>query len=408
LTVDDDEIGPSDVSPRVDRHANRPCVYLDQWVWIRLAAAAVGRSRESGDRAALEAVRSASEAGVAFPLSSTHYVETTRIKSRRQRSDLASVMAEVSHCRTLRARRVLLRHQILTAMHEMFGRPTFRPERPEPLGVGVHWAFRGEQHELHLHGPDRVVAEARAVLPPEILCRLMQWAEGQFLAGPRDDEVEKLRKHYGYRPEATEEGGQSRLEWERTYVGLLDVNDPITRAELRVRVQAREVMHEHLDLLLETFHEYRLPFERLTGSSADQPGAARPRMIAFFDAMPTPRLAVDRKVELFRNNSLTWTVNDLHDVDAVSLAIPYCDVVVGDKATVDSVHKAGGDVRNGTRVISRPSELTEVLSELKRDADALGGDRSGWEWFAPGVGFNPMSPDEIPRPRPGGPESSVA
>jgi hypothetical protein len=384
----------SDTGKRSDLHASRPSVYLDQWVWIRLAVAAAGRPREAGDEAVLEAVRNASEAGVAFPLSSTHYIELSGIKDPRQRSDLSAVIASISHCRTLPPRRALLHHQILTAMHESFGRPTFKPERPELLGVGVHWAFLGKQHQLNVHGPKEARIVARAVMPPEILCRAMQWAEIQFLAGPRDDEVDKLRKQYGYRPEMTEEGGVSRLEWEKIYVGMLR-DDPITRAELRVRVQAREVIHEHLDLLTELFHEYRLSFDRLTGKLSDQPGDARPRIIGFFDAMPSVRIAVDRKVELFRNNTSRWTVNDLHDIDAVSLAIPYCQVVVGDKATVDSVRKAGNDVRNGTRVISRLSDLTNALPELVKVADALGGDRSGWDWHVPGVGFNPLSLDEL-------------
>jgi hypothetical protein len=33
-----------------DLHATRPSVYLDQWVWFRLAAAAKGKPRETGER----------------------------------------------------------------------------------------------------------------------------------------------------------------------------------------------------------------------------------------------------------------------------------------------------------------------------------------------------------------------
>ena len=58
--------------------ANRPTVYMDQWVWIRLAQASKGRPQDPKDNAVLEAVRAASEAGVSFPLSATHYVETLR------------------------------------------------------------------------------------------------------------------------------------------------------------------------------------------------------------------------------------------------------------------------------------------------------------------------------------------
>jgi hypothetical protein len=130
----------------------RPSVYLDQWVWVRLASAAIGEPREPTDRQVLAAVRQASEAGVAFPLSAIHYHETTRITHPRQRADLARTMASISHCRTLCSDRILLRHQFLEAMHLSFGRPTFRPTPPQPLGIGCGWAFAGRR--LQLQHPD--------------------------------------------------------------------------------------------------------------------------------------------------------------------------------------------------------------------------------------------------------------
>ncbi|MFM9700169.1 hypothetical protein [Streptomyces europaeiscabiei] len=57
----------------------RPSVYLDQWVWVRLASAAIGEPREPSDPHVLAAVRQASQAGVVFPLSTTHYHETARL-----------------------------------------------------------------------------------------------------------------------------------------------------------------------------------------------------------------------------------------------------------------------------------------------------------------------------------------
>jgi hypothetical protein len=137
-----------------DLHAGRPAVYLDQWVWVRLAKADLGDPREPSDAAVLAAVKEASARGVLFPLSATHYMETSKITSPRQRGDLARTMAVVSRCRTLRSRRVLLRHQMLHAMHVSFGRPAFRPAPPEVVGAGVMWAFTGELAPLTPRGPD--------------------------------------------------------------------------------------------------------------------------------------------------------------------------------------------------------------------------------------------------------------
>jgi hypothetical protein len=375
-------------------HSKRPSVYLDQWVWVRLAKAAAGNPRERGDDAVLRAVESARDAGVAFPLSSTHYIETARVRSHRQRTDLATIMGSISHLRTLRSRHELLRHQLLTVMHEVFGRPTFRPEYVEPLGVGVYWAFEGEHRRLTVHGSQGILDAVEAALAPGALCRATQWAELQFLAGPRDEDVAKLRERYAYRPETTEQLGASRLEWEQVYVGLL-ADDPVSRAELRVRVQAREIAHEHLDLLSSLLREYRLSLDRLTGGPGAEPGSARPRMTAFFDSMPSVRAAVDMKVELFRNLSNTWTINDIYDIDAVSLAIPYCHVVVADKAKIDTLERTGADAHNGTQLIRRLMDLVDALPPLEEAAGRLGGDRIGWNWCHPGVRFDPLSPEAL-------------
>jgi hypothetical protein len=104
-------------------HSYRPAAYLDQWVWIRLARAAAGKPAVASDVEVLDALIAAADAGVAFPLSWTHYIETAAITSDRQRRDLAEVMGAVSHFRAIGWRRDLLRNQLRIAMHERFGRP---------------------------------------------------------------------------------------------------------------------------------------------------------------------------------------------------------------------------------------------------------------------------------------------
>jgi hypothetical protein len=373
----------------------RPSVYLDQWVWVRLARAAAGRPYDATDEAVLEAVRRASAAGVAFPLSTTHYIETTKVKDPRQRHNLAAVMAPVSCCRTLRGGRKLLRHQMLTAMHESFGRPTFPPKPPEVLGIVVTWAFTGEPGLLRVHGPDGVVDHSAIPGLPARLRQVNQWAEARSLSGPQDHEVETLRQQYGYRPEATTEATESRLKWESLYVGLLR-NDTISRRELRVRVQARELIHEYRELFFDLLDEYRLSLDRVLGSDPARPGSARPQMVAFADRIPSMRIAVDVKVQLFRNATRTWTVNDLHDIDSLSLAVPYCHVVVADKEMAHMIRRSGADKRHGTSVLSRLDDLAAKLPSLEAAARSIGGDASGWDWLGPGARFCLDMPGQFP------------
>ena len=138
----------------------RPTAYLDQWVWIRLARAASGKPDAPGDPL-LEALVDAANSGVAFPSPGPTTSRRSRSRILRQRRDIANVMASISHFRTIRSRRDLLRNQLLIAMHEQFGRPTFRPEKLDPLGVGVHWAFQGSK------GPSRSTTPTGKIIDPD-------------------------------------------------------------------------------------------------------------------------------------------------------------------------------------------------------------------------------------------------
>lgn len=254
---------------QIDLHTSRPSVYLDQWVWIRLARADQGEPRETSDLAVLAAVRDASDAGVAFPLSSTHYMETGKVTSPQQRAALARTMASISRCRTLRSARVLMRHQMLWAMHLTFGRPACRPPVPGALGTGVVWAFTGNRGRRPCRGPSGCIDPETIPGMPDFLRKANQYGEYFVLADPADEDLDDLRK-LGYRPGAIEDIECSRLAWEETYRGLL-ADDPISRAELRVRVQARGICREHIRLFGELVTEYRINLGQATGYNPARP-----------------------------------------------------------------------------------------------------------------------------------------
>ncbi len=125
-----------------------------------MARAAKGRPQQPVHSQVLDACSQAAADGVAFPLSSTHYLELMRTKDPRQRFDVADVMAPVSLCRTLLSRGDLVKHQIKTAFHEQVGRPTFRPKPIEVLGRGVGWAFTGAEVPLRVSGPEGILTDA--------------------------------------------------------------------------------------------------------------------------------------------------------------------------------------------------------------------------------------------------------
>ena len=220
----------------------------------------------------------------------------------------------------------------------------------------------------------------------EFLRKANQFAEMMFMAGPGDEEVGILRQHYGYRPEATIEVEASRLEWESSYVDLL-AEHPANRAELRVRLQARELLHEHLAMFNELTREYRINLSRELGYDPDRPNVSRSRMVSFADSIPSMRIAVDLKVELFRDASKPWTMNAINDIDALSMAVPYCHVVVPDREMDNLLSRSRSGPRYRTKIITTLTELPGVLPELAKQArDALG-DRTGWDWAGQWDGY---------------------
>lgn len=321
------------------------------------------RGKSAKGAALLASVTSAARRGVIFPLSTTHYLETSQISDPRQRRDLASVMIPLSGCTTIRRRKDLVQHQLLISFHEVFGRPAFRPNPLEVLGYGANWAFRGEEASLQVvdaRGEDAVPTAEQL----DWTRRARLSSEALILAGPKDDELEDLRS-YGYDPEALAASTASRLAWEANYATFLKSLSGVSRSELRVFLHARELTHEYLEVFNDIVSEYRLPFARLIGVDANHPRASRRRMLDVMDRVPIIRIAVDLKLEVYRNSQRTWSANMMHDIEALAEAVPYCDVVVGDKDAVNLILRSKNDARHSTTVLSDLRDLEGVLQPLE-------------------------------------------
>lgn len=364
-------------------HLSRPTVYLDQWVWFMLASAAKGKPRSVDDLRVLEAVRAAADAGVAFPLSSTRYLETARISNHNQRRDLAEVMAPISRMLNLAPSSYLVSHQMRTALHEQFGIPGFRPPPVDALNLGAKWAMLAEPAHITVRVGDRLATPNDVSNLPAITRAVGQLTEFKLLAGPEDEDIAALRAN-GYKPETLAASTASRVDWEKEYTSIL-AGDPINRDELRVRLCAREFVHEYLDTFNKIAAEYRLDLFRLMREDANVPGSMRADMMRFTDALPTLRIAAEMKIEMFRNPSRPWTHNMLFDIDAISAAVPYCHVVLADGDARDMLRRSKAHERYGTLLPSLP-ELPDILTDLRRNAEPID-NPSAWDHIGPSAPY---------------------
>lgn len=127
-------------------------VYLDLNHWISLAKAKVGHPDGERFQPALEAARQAAEYGDAvFPISLVHYMEIAKIKSDRQRRDLADVIETISGFRSLADRALVARLEVEAALDQFVG-PRSQSYTVIPLvGFGSAWScvhVRGVRAEM--------------------------------------------------------------------------------------------------------------------------------------------------------------------------------------------------------------------------------------------------------------------
>lgn len=364
----------------------RPSVYLDQWVWIRLAKANAGNPTDPADLDLLDSLKSAANDGVAFPLSATHYEETGRILDPAQRKNISRVMAPIAMGRTIRHRPDLVRHQLLVALHELIGRPAFPPPPPRALGIGVHWAFRGIEGFVTVVDADGVSLHS---VSRNWVRRLNQYCEFELIAGPADAAIPDLIKDGYVMPRDHESARGNRLEWEQQFAAAAAT---VSREVLRVELLARELTHEYGEAFVTILNEYKLAFNAVVHGTESQ---RRKRMVQFGELVPTLAIAANMKLEIFRDTGREWTWNMLRDIDALSIAIPYCDVVVTDRDAAAIARRTRAPERYGSTVISNLRELPDLLGDLSVVARSQGEDPSDWSTVGPGEGFSTTLPEQL-------------
>lgn len=335
--------------------------YLDLNHWVALAKAAVGH-RDGRHAPALEALRALRATGAVIPLSATHVMEMAAIGSRRQRRDVTSVMEELSGFDVLVSRAVVQELE-LEAVLDAFGRPRDVPFTSVPiLGRGVLTAFgrvgglRVRQRET---GED-VTEEVRASWPegPTAFDAFQEEAERSLdravLAGPQDDEEERELRVDGWDPMRALKMIDDNAAFEIELSNRLDQNLHWRRQRVRDVVSARHLAFELLEKLQAGLAARGLELEDVCGD----PESAR----KLVDAMPTADVCVSLKAAAHRNPQTIWTHNRLYDIDALSVAVPYCDFVATDREALHALESEGVPQRMRTTVVATLDELVEAMT----------------------------------------------
>jgi hypothetical protein len=320
-------------------------VYLDQNKWIDIARAAHGRAGGERYADAWLLARSGVEMGLLeFPLSTVTYMETMKRREWRSRQRLASVMIELSQMRTMVSSWQLIPGEIDRALKNRWGRPpTPREVAVFGRGVGHAFGYDGVNFEIPDLVRDRLSEDDRQ----RIVRQANELIEQGILAGPAadwpQDGIDPAGVLAQSAPDADEEaalgdllrtnfGRGKRLREAWTARALVDLNPQIVRALLDADIPVKA-------------------FPELGGDGLG----------AFLHDLPTASALFELRYRRQRDANQPWTVNDIRDLHALSVAVVHCDVVVTERHWRHLVRDAKLDIRHGTTVLDDVADLPAAI-----------------------------------------------
>jgi hypothetical protein len=331
-------------------------VYLDLNHWIYLAQAFVGHPAARSVTSVLDACRAARLAGTAaFVLSSTHYIEMLKIKDPAQRRAIADVMEELTDFAALVSRVVVMELELAAVLDQFATQPNPLPTIPLVGRGGRHTA--GINSGLKIMGSSGDETDrARGLMGAQAFDDLVTEAnlllERSALRGPTDDQLDTLRS-FGWNPGGVIRIGEQRAAEEQAQRSRLDDETRWRRGRLRDVVAARELFFEFQNILPRRLKERGLVLDDV----ASDVHSAR----AFIRAMPSTEVSIALKTAWHRNRDKQWTANDIHDIDAMALSVPYCDIVVTEKACHHALLQARLGNRMHTALLRSLEELPSAL-----------------------------------------------
>lgn len=351
-------------------------VYLDLNHWIGLSQAATGHPTGLQYRETLHACRAAADAGVVFPLSSVTYSEVSKIKDPQQRARLAEVMEELSGFRTIACHSLIVTMELDAAVSTQLGVPSQAPQDHAYLGSGVGYTLGQVLTPTFVNLPgDERICQVEALYGDQVKRGLMRYFERFALRGPADEAEAAELRLTGWDPHAAWNSSVERATEERAQAGIFDAmrtgvahtageqsavdgNDgrDWRKGRLRDLLAVRELLGCVPDSFERVLCWYGRPsYEQLWG---DRDGAR-----AFVRQMPSSEVAIELKRVLHRDagRAANWKPNDVNDIDQMAMAVPYCNVVVTEKAAADALKRARLDERCGTTLLRNLNDLAGHL-----------------------------------------------
>jgi hypothetical protein len=318
-------------------------VYLDQNKWIDLARAETGHPLGAPFKEVLTVFKEAKDGGRArFPLSSAHYYETGKQHDRKKRAELALTMLRLSGTLRIAPPQTIVPWELQRAMVEVFDLPYTVPDL-QLFGPGVAHAFSAPN--LCYTAPKQWHDIA---IPPKVLPELQRRGETDFEAmvladimpaSVPDSVRQALHEHKNLTDGRFVQGQEEMADMVKSYGRHRLEELMVATAYTDVRVLVAEV-------------SYRF------GLDPERVGKRWPQIL---EATPSRWVEMKLRHQRQANPQKAWHGNDLNDVIALAIAVPYCEVVVTERSWSSMLSAAKVPERFGTTVTR---SLQEVASRL--------------------------------------------
>jgi hypothetical protein len=309
-----------------------------------------GKIADDYDDLLTSARKAATEARAVFALSATHLMEVTAIKDLRQRTNIADVMAELSNFTYILGRHLIEEFEVEGSLDELLGPDVIDLKPMNLLGFGASYPFG----QVMSWSPN---AERSAALQ-RIRAHVGREAADQFITD-FGQEAELVLLHGGDSGHPIgnwQSMLENRANREVGQAALIDANPNYPMEKLRDVVSAGELLLELNDMVSLRIAEVRRDLQEVLPTI----DVAR----AFTDGMPSTRVAISMKTHYFKNADNRWTVNDVHDIDALAAAVAYCDAVHSDKKAMHAVRSSPELQLFTTYLPRKPLEMADWLDRL--------------------------------------------
>ncbi len=332
-------------------------VYLDLNHWYALGDALAGAPIDPSHIPILKQLQEHVQRGeIIFPLSSVHYIELTENPRDGQRERAAKAMVLLSGFISMAPASKVLDEEMANELNRRFGRPAF-PKKIAKFGLGAGFAL-GNSRRMVLTGRDELTDEQRHDFEARMGMTLSEFeaeanaaTEYWSLRGP----TEAMRSQIpNYDPNAARRVADAELADFNVMINTLRTDPEIATRPLDVicaRHLAFDVRENYARALLSAGFQKRYPFQ------------GREDTTSFLMALPSRRVVTMMHFHYLKDVHRDWKINDLRDIEHLSIAVPYCDVVVTDKKAWDTaVKRAHLDEEFDTPIFSNLTQLSEYLA----------------------------------------------